>query len=209
MPKGIMRMLRTILIPWICLPALIQAAEPPSEPSAAHLQRAEKITGSLKLAESTQATRVRDLIARQYSDLSGIHATRDTAIKEANKSAEAISMARDSAAARVREIHYAFLAALSTDLSAEQVEQVKDGMTYGVAPLTFRVYQEMLPTLSEEQKRQLLAWLREAREHAMDAGSSEEKHACFGKYKGRINNYLAAAGIDMKKAEREMTERKK
>jgi len=38
-------------------------------------------------------------------------------------------------------------------------------------------------------------------EKAMDAESADKKHAVFGKYKGRINNYLSAAGIDMKKEE--------
>ncbi|MGH8018178.1 MAG: DUF3826 domain-containing protein, partial [Opitutaceae bacterium] len=65
------------------------------------------------------------------------------------------------------------------------------------------------PGLTGEQKRQILAWLAEAREHAMDAGSSEAKHAWFGKYKGKINNYLAAAGYDAKKAEKTWLERRK
>ena len=38
----------------------------------------------------------------------------------------------------------------------------------------------------------------------MDAGSSDEKHAWFGKYKGKINNYLAAAGYNMKQAEKNL-----
>ncbi len=47
----------------------------------------------------------------------------------------------------------------------------------------------MIPGLTEDQKNQMLAWLSEAREKAMDAESSDKKHAWFGKYKGRINNY--------------------
>lgn len=38
----------------------------------------------------------------------------------------------------------------------------------------------------------------------MDAGSSDEKHTMFGKYKGRINNYLSAEGFDVKQAERDL-----
>jgi len=57
----------------------------------------------------------------------------------------------------------------------------------------------MIPQLSDEQKKKIFDWLVEAREYAMDAESSEKKHAWFGKYKGRINNYLSAEGIDMKK----------
>jgi len=42
-------------------------------------------------------------------------------------------------------------------------------------------------------------WLAEAREHAMDAQSSNKKHEWFGKYKGRINNYLSKQGYDSQK----------
>lgn len=193
---------------WLRAPA----ADPASAPSAVQVQRAEKITAGLGLADPGQAARVRDLIARQYLDLSLIHDARNTALqaaKEAGTGDAALKQARDTAAARQADLHFAFLARLAVELTPAQVEQVKDGLTYGVLPLTFRVYQEMLPDLTAEQKRQILAWLTEAREHAMDASTSDEKHAWFGKYKGRINNYLAKAGIDMKQAEKDMQARQK
>lgn len=196
----------------VSLPLSIRAAEPPPPPSAVQLQRADKIAAVLGLSDPDQATRVRDLIAGQYRDLSVVHDTRDAALKAAKGTpgaAATVESAKDTATARMADLHYAYLAALSVELDPAQVEMVKDGMTYGVVPLTFRVYQEMLPDLTAEQKQHLLGWLREAREHAMDAGSSDEKHGWFGKYKGRINNYLSAAGIDMKKAEHDMMERKK
>ena len=82
-------------------------------------------------------------------------------------------------------------------------------MTYGVLPLTYRVYQEMLPDLTAEQKAKILGWLTEAREQAMDAGTAKAKHGWFTRYKGKINNYLSAAGYDMKKAEKALMERQK
>ena len=42
--------------------------------------------------------------------------------------------------------------------------------------------------LTDEEKQQIMAWLKEARELAIDAESSKKKHEVFGKYKGRINN---------------------
>ena len=72
-------------------------------------------------------------------------------------------------------------------------------MTYGVVPKTFFAFKDMIPSLTEEQKKYIYDNLVEAREHAMDAGSSKEKHAWFGKYKGRINNYLSAKGYDLEK----------
>jgi uncharacterized protein YecA (UPF0149 family) len=80
-------------------------------------------------------------------------------------------------------------------------------MTYKILPLTYNAYVDELPSLTEPQKLQIKAWLTEAREHAIDAESSEKKHAWFGKYKGRINNYLSAQGYDMKKAGEEWQQR--
>ena len=188
-------------------PAKAPAAHPPSEEL---LQRSEKIVTKLGLASPEQQARIRDLVAQQYAELALIHDARDEALKVAKAAASepAAQSARDTATARQADLHYAFIARLSAELTQSQVEQIKDGITYGVLPNTFRVYQEMLPNLTPEQSNQILAWLTEAREHAMDAGSSKDKHAWFGKYKGRINNYLSKAGYDMKQAERDMFSRK-
>jgi hypothetical protein len=37
---------------------------------------------------------------------------------------------------------------------------------------------------------------------ALDASSSNKKHEAFGKYKGRINNYLSKRGYDLVKREK-------
>jgi hypothetical protein len=65
----------------------------------------------------------------------------------------------------------------------------------------------MIPALTPEQKGKICDWLKEARELAMDEGSSEDKHRVFGKFKGRINNYLSAEGYDMKKEEKAWQQR--
>jgi len=195
----------------------VSAEQVSAAPSDVQVQRAEKIAGSLALADSAKTSRVRDLVARQYHDLGLIHTKRDDAIKSAKALAAAdkpaaeaaTKLARAEAEAAQDKLHAEYLARLAVELTPAQIEQVKDGMTYGVLPLTFRVYQEMLPNLTAEQKAQILNWLTEAREHAMDGSTSDEKHAWFGKYKGRINNYLSKAGIDMKQAEKEMSARKK
>ena len=77
-------------------------------------------------------------------------------------------------------------------------------MTYRVMPVTYTAYQDMILTLTTEQKEKIYNWLKEARELAMDEGSSEDKHKVFGKFKGRINNYLSAEGYDMKKEEKSL-----
>jgi hypothetical protein len=51
---------------------------------------------------------------------------------------------------------------------------------------------------------QIMTELIAAREIAMDAGTAEEKHQVFGKFKGRINNYLTAQGYDLKEASKRL-----
>lgn len=178
--------------------------------------RADKIVAPLALADTARATRVRDLIVAQYRGLREIHDAREAKVAQApsaagdNAVAEAWKgLARKEADLKVFPLHRAFIARLDSQLSPEQVNQVKDGMTYGVVPITFKRYNELLPDLTVEQRATVLANLLEAREYAMDAGSSDEKHAWFGKYKGRINNFLSAEGFNMKQAEQDLAELEK
>lgn len=175
-------------------------------------QRAEKIVATLNLSDSNQLARVREIITRQYRDLRAIHDVRDARIKAAKEKFAADKTAANNAVQAIRDetkpsldkLHGEYLARLAVELSPEQIEQVKDGMTYGVAPLTYGVYLKMYPELTDEQKAHIKALLIEARELAMDGSTSDEKHAIFGKYKGKINNYLSRAGYDAKKGEQNL-----
>ncbi len=186
-----------------------KAAEPQPYNRTAE-QRADKIVASLALASPTTAARVRDVIARQYVDLHALHSVRDARIAEAKAlpdraaATAAATAAKASIDPQLTALQAAYLARLAEELAPAQIERVKDGMTYGVLPLTFRVYLQMLPELTAAQKDQILAWLAEARELAMTGSTSVEKHAWFGKYKGKINNYLSAAGYDLKQAEKNL-----
>ncbi|MBQ6653434.1 MAG: DUF3826 domain-containing protein, partial [Prevotella sp.] len=95
--------------------------------------------------------------------------------------------------------HWGFLADLSRYLKPQEIDKVKDVMTFDVVKVTYEAQCDMIPTLKEEEKQQIMAWLIEARELAIDAESSKKKHEVFGKYKGRINNYLAKRGYDLTK----------
>ena len=175
-------------------------------------QRADKIVATLSITDTNKFVRVRDIIAQQYRDLSRIHDVRDARIKAAKETAgadkavadKAVQAARDEIRPGLDKLHGEFLGRLSAELSPEQVDKVKDRMTYGVVQVTYNGYLEKYPQLTDEQKRQIMAWLVEARELAMDGSTSEEKHAVFGKYKGKINNYLSKAGYDAKKGEQNL-----
>ena len=54
-------------------------------------------------------------------------------------------------------------------------------MTYGVVKVTYDSHLDMIPTLKEEEKAQIYAWLVEASEFALDAENSNKKHASLWK----------------------------
>ena len=180
----------------------IQVSEQEAAYNKTIRQRAEKIVAVLDISDSEKASRVATIIADQYKALNAIYNNRDEkikAIKSGNNSQADLNKLQEEVNRLLQVRHAAYLSSLRKELTAEQVDQVKDGMTYGVVNITYKGYQDMIPTLTAEQKKQILTWLIEAREIAMDAESSDKKHAWFGKYKGRINNYLSAAGYDLKK----------
>lgn len=184
-------------------------------------ERAAKIVAKLELANPAKEKAVTDVIAQQFRDLSKIQEERDTEIKKVKadstlskeKQNEKIEKLKADANKSIDKLHAAYLKKLGKHLNEAKIIEVKDGMTYGVLPITVTAYNDMIPTLTKEEKEYIYNALVEAREHAMDGGSSDEKHAWFGKYKGRINNYLSKRGYDLNK-EREgwnkrIAERKK
>ncbi len=178
--------------------------------------RSQKIVDKLGVEDAKTAEDVRNLIANRYFELNDIYEIRDAKVKSIKDSGltgaakeEALKAAENEKDAALYRSHFAFPAALSLFLNEKQIEGVKDGMTYGVVKVTYDSHVDMIPSLKEEEKAQIYAWLVEARGFAMDAENSNKKHEAFGKYKGRINNYLAQRGYDLKKEREEWYKRVK
>ncbi len=170
---------------------------------SAILKRSQKIVDGMNIQEKQVYNEVVTILANRYFQLNDIYQSRDSKIIKAKEELTgeakdmAIHSARSEADAALYRSHFAFPAALSLYLDNEQIDFIKDGMTFNVVSVTYTAYQDMIPTLTEEEKAQMYVWLVEAREFAMDAESSNKKHETFKKYKGRINNYLSARGYDL------------
>ena len=180
------------------------------------VNRSQKIVDKLGLTDAKVAEDVCNIIANRYFELNDIYEIRDAKVKNVKESGltgdakdEALKEAENEKDAALYRSHFAFPASLSLFLNEEQIEAVKDGMTYGVVKVTYEATLDMIPSLKEEEKAQIYAWLVEAREFAMDAENSNKKHAAFGKYKGRINNYLAKRGYNLTKEREEWAKRVK
>jgi hypothetical protein len=178
-------------------------------------QRAAKIVSTLEINDSVKAKRVIKIIAGQYRSLSEAHDTRNAAVKSIKADSTRSKAEKDTLVKKLdaerdlklSKLHKEYLDNLSKELTREQVDKVKDGMTSGKVQFTYGGYIQMIPALTDIQKKQIMDWLVEAREIAMDAESSEKKTAVFGKYKGRIANYLSAQGYDLKKEGEEWNKR--
>ena len=129
----------------------------------------------------------------------GWHHENDSKLKAAKSDTNALVQILSS----LKQLHNEFIVKLSEDLTPSQIEMVKDKMTYNKVKVTFDSYCHNLPNLTEAQKDKVLGFLKQAREEAMDAGSSDEKSKIFRQYKGRINNYLLKEGYDTKQADKE------
>ncbi len=169
-------------------------------------ERSAKIVNTLNISDSVIYKKVKDQIKNQYFQLSQIHDQYNLAVNDIKKNSSskdsingALLMEVDKKSICLKQLHNHFIVQLAELISATDLDKIKDGMTYNILPLTWHAYTDMLQNLTQEQKSQMYKWLLEARELAMDQGSSEKKHEVFGKYKGKINNYLSAAGYNMKK----------
>ena len=177
--------------------------------------RADKIVAKLGITDQAKYKRVLDVIINQYRIINDVHDAHSVKIADIKKEASddktataaKIKAADDELEQKMNGYHTAYLSKLSADLTPEQVEKVKDEMTYNKVNVTYNAYLAEVLTLTDEQKAQLKAWLVEAREIAMDGESSKKKDEVFGKYKGRINNYLSKQGYDMKKEGEEWQKR--
>lgn len=203
----------------VCLLITVQSSLSAQQIDSAYWKvvygRAEKITKSLSIESKATYQQVQNLIAGQYYHLNEIIDSADAHINRIKssdagegKKKEKIADAEKVRDEKVDQLHKKYIEDLSVMLTKEQVGKVKDGMTYNVLPITYTAFLDMIPALTQNEKDTILLYLTEAREHAMDAGSSEKKHGWFGKYKGRINNYLSAHGYDLTK-EREAWEKRR
>lgn len=169
-------------------------------------ERADKIVSTLGVADSAKYYKVRTLVVNQYDKINTHHEAEQKEVKalkekfKTDKDAQTVKVSKleKAKAKKLFKLNAKYVANLSKLLTKEQVEGVKNGMTYSVLPKTYVAFQEMIPSLTAEQKNYVLTNLTEARELAMAEPGSKEKHAVFGKYKGRINNYLAKEGYDLK-----------
>ncbi len=129
------------------------------------VKRSQKIVDKLKLKDAEMAQHVTHIIANRYFKLNDIYEVRDAKVKQAKETLTgdakqaAVKAAEDEKDAALYRCHFEFPAALSLYLDDKQIDAVKDGMTYGVLMVTYNSHVDMIPTLTQEEKAQIMACL--------------------------------------------------
>lgn len=179
-------------------------ASTPEEREAFYTQtinhRAEDVLKLLALKDAAKATRVSDLIMVQYRSLRARDAAVSAKLKESGASPDDAATRSALVRSLSKPLHEWFVGVLAMELTPEQVEVVKNYMTYNKVKVTFDAYCNIIPNLTETDKAKIMELLKAAREEAMDGGSAAEKSAAFQRFKDQINEYLNAHGHDVAKA---------
>jgi hypothetical protein len=199
--------------------AVVSAADKEQASLDKHIKPVLKF---LKLPDPATEARVRDILASQFQALRAWHDANDAQIKplwndfNRARSAQNVTNANEALAridavyATFKPQHDKFLADLGAVLSPGQVEAVKDALTVNKVKVTYDVYLQIFPTLTDSQKAVVLQDLKSAREQAIDCESMNEKSAFFKKYKIIIeDDYLTAQGYNPKQARKDFAAKSK
>jgi hypothetical protein len=161
--------------------------------------RTEEILKPLGLTDAVKSNKVHDIIIAQYRVMKSrdevINAQLEATGKDINYANRANQLESES-----KPLHDYFFTQLSKLLTPEDVEKIKDKMTYNKVKITYDAYNEIVPGLTDSDKAKVMELLKVAREKAIDGGSATEKSDIFQQYKNQINDYLDAHGHDIKKA---------
>lgn len=177
-------------------------------------QRATKVLAKLSLTNDSIRENIQIVVTNRYLELREIHHR----YEERNKVIEATDLSKEKKAEELERSYYqynsdlyrsrfGYIAWLSFYLNDEQVETVKDAMTYNLFHVRYNDFLDLLPNLTKAEKNRVYNWLIEAREFSMDFETPRKMRQMFTKYRGRINNYLAGRGYDLRKATEEQKAR--
>ncbi|HZI32266.1 MAG TPA: DUF3826 domain-containing protein [Candidatus Binatia bacterium] len=161
--------------------------------------RADDILKALNLTDAAKSNQVHDIIIRQYRLLRARDVVIDARLAAEGKDNSYTNRAPE-VQAESKVLHDYFLSQLSALLTPEQVDTIKDKLTYNKVEVTYNAYCAIIPGLKDSAKAKIMDLLKAAREEAIDGGSAPEKSAIFQKYKNQINDYLNASGYDVAQA---------
>ncbi len=105
-----------------------------------------------------------------------------------------------------KSVHENLMAGLKKDLTEQQVELVLDKYTIGKVAFTMNGYKSIVPNLTEKEESTILAYLKQAREQAVDYKNMTQISAIFEIYKTKSEQYLNNNGRNWRQMYKEYTD---
>jgi DNA-binding MarR family transcriptional regulator len=183
-------------------PTTTQAAGGEEAVKATAEKRTADVLKALALADAAAEAKVRDVLTAFFVKRI-TWGPNDDKIKDLE--AQLAKLKKDGDEAKVKQLtaqiaalraelvamHDALVADLAKVLRPEQIDTVKEVLTYGRGKI---VYNKIVTdhVLTDLQKAAVAKLLNDARDKAWMEGSSSDKHKVFDKAVGRVNNYLDA-----------------
>ena len=87
-------------------------------------------------------------------------------------------------------VHQSLMDGLKKNLTPEQVETILDKYTIGKVEFTMRGYKAIVPDLTVDEEAKILAFLKQAREQAVDFKNMKQISAIFEIYKTKSEQML-------------------
>lgn len=166
-------------------------------------ERASNIVSKLEVNDADKKE-LESILIKEYVSIEKIESKRDSQLEKLKKTSIDEEKKKVKSAeiwtqykASISKLHDSCLGKLSKKINESQIVQVKDAMTYQVMPKTYHNFLDMFQSLNDDQKKMIYNHLVEARENAMNVGTSKGQFAWFAKYRGKINNILASQGIEL------------
>jgi hypothetical protein len=196
------RLLWTLL--FATFTAVTAFAQPAASPPKSHQEFATHILQRMRLSETDKSARLIAATTEYLTALEIILAERQSTLDQLavaagpqGKPDEAkVTAAWNKAKAAFLPLRNAYVDQLESELHPYLVDRVKDGLTADAVPNLYAMYLEMVPKLTPSEKAHIYGLLVEGRENAITAIGHKAQTQWIHKYRGIINNFIAAQGHD-------------
>lgn len=200
------RLITVLLSLALSCSALVPAAAAPDEATQQRADtKATRLLGILKLADAAKGERAKGILRDWYITMWDWHQENDPKLKELwtqwNQAravvpkdefpAEVIAHKIDDVYASLRPAYRTFVEKLSAELTPEQVDAIKERWSRSPGKMrTYNAYLEIVPDLTEEQKKVILDRMDRAREDAMLTDADKEIVAIYKRHKVKVEAYV-------------------
>jgi len=161
-----------------------------------NLKKATELVASLNLADATKEARVAVVIAEHLTAVRNWHNTHPASTVPAGINPVTGNKLSDldreiiADSAMPTTVHAALMDGLKKDLTPEQVEVILDKYTIGKVAFTMNGYKSIVPDLTADEEAKILAFMKQAREQAVDYKNMKQISAIFEIYKTKSEQFL-------------------